>query len=137
VSSAPRINEFALYRNVPCHQVCFYSEDLFDKRAYDLKYKVRADYEHFLFCIYESLAKTSHIDLIISDYEGGGYSETKDNRRVSAAEHYEITNHYMGKNAKKYRIIMALSGAPIRTWLAENPKLSGIYNKVKSLIYKR
>ena len=135
VSSMPKLNEFALYRNVPCHQVCFYHESLFEKRGYDTKYKVRADYEHFLSCIYEENASTEYMDLIVSDYEGGGFSETKANLQVSKEEHREITNRYMGKNAGKYRMIMILTGAGIRTWMAGNPALSGTYNKIKSLIY--
>ena len=57
VYSAPQINDFTCYRNVPCHQVCFYDYRLFEKRAYELKYKVRADYEHFLYSIYREGAK--------------------------------------------------------------------------------
>ena len=52
VTSAPEINDFTCYRNVPCHQVCFYDGRLFAKRAYLPQYTVRADYEHFLYCIF-------------------------------------------------------------------------------------
>ena len=106
VSSSPNINEFTLFRNVPCHQVCFYSTKLFRRRAYDIRYTVRADYEHFLYCCYEENAECEHIDVIICDYEGGGYSETPQNRKRSAEQHREITDRYMGYKAKKYRLIM-------------------------------
>lgn len=136
VSSFPKLNEFSLYRNVPCHQVCFYDSRLFKNRSYDTSYKVRADYEHFLYCVYKENANTVYIDEIISDYEGGGFSETKKNREISAIEHREITDKYMGSNAAKYRRIMILSGAGLRTALAESKSFSGIYNKIKGLIYK-
>lgn len=135
VSSAPSLNEFALYRNVPCHQVCFYEDRLFKDRGYDLKYRVRADYEHFLYSIYELGAITSYIDLVISAYEGGGFSETAENRKKSEDEHIEITEQYMGKRAKKYKRIMVISGAGLRTRLAESKRFSKAYNAVKSLIY--
>lgn len=135
VSSAPKLNEFALYRNVPCHQVCFYEDRLFEDRGYDTKYKVRADYEHFLYSVYEKKAKTCHMEYVISEYEGGGFSETVENRKLSSKEHLEITDHYMGKKAKKYRRIMTLSGAGIRTRLAESKHFSKAYNSLKSLIY--
>jgi len=142
VSSAPRLNEFALFRNVPCHQVCFYSSDLFNDREdgkapYNTAYKVRADYEHFLYSVYEKKAMTQKIDIIVSDYEGGGYSETVENRKISNKEHIIITNQYMKANAGKYRLIMKLSGAGLRTKIAESKSLSGIYNKIKSAIYRK
>lgn len=137
VSSTPKINEFSLYRNVPCHQVCFYSTGLFRKRAYEIRYRVRADYEHFLYCCFELKAECEHIDVIICDYEGGGYSETKENRKRSTNEHKEITQKYMPRSARKYRLMMLLTLAPLRTRIAENPKTSRIYNSIKKRIYSR
>ncbi len=136
VYSAPQINDFTCYRNVPCHQVCFYDYRLFEKRAYELNYKVRADYEHFLYSIYKEWAKGVSMPVIVASYEGGGFSETKENRKRSALEHREITGKYLGKKAFKYRLIMLLTLAPIRTWIAENPALSGGYNGIKRGIYK-
>jgi len=137
VYSAPQINDFTCYRNVPCHQVCFYDYRLFEKRAYKTEYKVRADYEHFLYSIYEEGARGFFMPVIVASYEGGGFSETKENRKRSAQEHREITTKYLGKvKAFKYRMIMWLTLAPFRTWIAENPALSGIYNGVKNGIYK-
>ncbi|MCR4748990.1 MAG: glycosyltransferase [Lachnospiraceae bacterium] len=136
VSSAPEVNEFTLFRNVPCHQVCFYDTRLFDKRSYDTKYKVRADYEHFLYSCYEEHAQCEHIDVIICDYEGGGYSETAENRKLSALEHREITDRYMGKSAARYRAIMLLTLAPVRTRLAQSKKFSVFYNSLKSRVYR-
>lgn len=137
IYSAPQINDFTCYRNVPCHQVCFYDYRLFEKRAYELKYRVRADYEHFLYSVYEEGAKGISMPVIVASYEGGGFSETKENRKRSALEHKEITKKYLGKSKVfKYRMIMCLTLAPLRTWIAENPALSGMYNAVKSKIYK-
>ena len=137
IYSAPQINDFTCYRNVPCHQVCFYDYRLFEKRGYDLKYKVRADYEHFLYSIYEENAKGGSMPIIVASYEGGGFSETKENRKQSAMEHKEITKKYLGKaKVFKYQMIMWLTLAPLRTWIAENPALAGMYNGVKNWIYK-
>ena len=137
VFSAPEINDFTCYRNVPCHQVCFYDYRLFENRAYDLQYKVRADYEHFLYSIYVEKAEGKSMPIIIASYEGGGFSETKENRKKSAMEHAEITKKYLGATKSfKYRLIMWLTLAPVRTWIAENPALSGMYNGVKTCIYK-
>ena len=137
VYSAPEINDFTCYRNVPCHQVCFYDYRLFAKRVYELQYKVRADYEHFLYSIYEENAKGISMPIIIASYEGGGFSETKENRKRSAMEHKEITTKYLGEaKVLKYRLIMWLTLAPIRTMIAESPALSGVYNGMKNGVYK-
>lgn len=136
VTSAPVINDFTCYRNVPCHQVCFYNADLFKERAFNVAYTVRADYEHFLYSVYEKKAKTFAMPHVICFYEGGGYSETKENRKKSALQHKEITNHYLGKKALRYRLIMILTLSGLRSKIAESPVLSGMYNAIKTLIYK-
>lgn len=136
ISSAPSINDFQLFRNVPCHQVCFYDSRLFANRAYNPKYTVRADYEHFLYSYYKENAQCRHIDVIVCNYEGGGYSETKENRKKSALQHREIVDMYMPAQAKKYRRIMLLTLQPLRTKLAESPTFSKAYNALKSKIYK-
>lgn len=137
IHAAPEINDFACYRNVPCHQTCFYSRRLFLERAYHQIYNVRADYEHFLWCFYVKKADICYAPVIVASYEGGGYSETKENKRRSAKQHRAITVMYMGKKKVwKYRLIMLLSLAPLRTAIANSKYLSSGYNKVKSLFYK-
>lgn len=137
IYSAPKINDFTCYRNVPCHQVCFYDYRLFENRAYDLQYRVRADYEHFLYSIYQEKAAGISMPIVIASYEGGGFSETKANRKKSAKEHAVITKLYLGAaKSLKYRLIMLLTLAPVRTRIAENPALSGVYNGIKMSIYK-
>ena len=137
IYSAPEVNDFTCYRNVPCHQVCFYDARLFEKRGYDTKYKVRADYEKFLYCIYERKAEAVYTELLVADYEGGGFSETKENRRISDQEHAEITKRYLGREkALRYKAVMLLTLQPVRTRLAESERYAGAYNKVKTGVYR-
>ena len=137
VSSCPRLNEFALYRNLPCHQVCFYDICLFKERGYDTEYKVRADYEHFLYCVYKRKAVTEYLNVTVSDYEGGGFSETEGNLKLSAMEHKRITAVYMGRKASIYALVLKLSLSGLRTRLANDPRFSSGYNRIKSLIYNK
>lgn len=137
VPSNPKIDDFGCYRNVPCHQTCIYHYSLFEERGYEPKYRVRADYEHFLWCYFCKEAKPQYIDVVIASYEGGGFSETKENRRRSKAEHKEITEKYMSKGQLlRYKAVMAVTLAPLRTKMAESPKWAGFYNKCKSLVYR-
>lgn len=137
VYSAPVLHDFTCYRNVPCHQVCFYDARLFSQRGYLLRYRVRADYEHFLYCIYERKARGVYTELLVADYEGGGFSETKKNRKISAKEHREITRRYLGRRkALRYRLLLLLTLAPLRSRMAESETLSRYYNRIKTGLYR-
>ena len=139
VDASPRmIDGFTCFRNIPCHQSCFYDRRLFDQKKYDLNYKIRADYDHFLWCFYEAKAEMIYMDLVIADYEGGGISETKENRKKDRAEHKSITETYMDpKELHRYRRTMALTFAPLRTAMAESRLFSGPYHQIKKLVYGR
>lgn len=142
IASNPHMDAFGCYRNVPCHQACFYSGELLKEHPFETGYKVRADYEQFLWCFLRKGSKGevtfAYKDILIADYEGGGFSETKENRRISAREHRKITGEYMTRGELlKFRMIMALSLSGIRTKLAENKKTAGIYNRIKEILYAR
>jgi len=136
VSSPPVIDDFACYRNVPCHQACFYDAALMKLQEFDTAWKVRADYEHFLRCRYMENAETVYLDMIIADYEGGGFSETADNRRLSENERKQIIAKYLTEDQiRKFDMIRILTLAPLRTKLASNKVTAGIYNGLRSQIY--
>ncbi len=139
VDPSPRnIDGFTCFRNIPCHQSCFYDRRLFDEKKYDLKYKIRADYDHFLWCYYKAKAEMIYMDLVIADYEGGGISETRENKKRDRAEHKAITETYMDRGElHRYRRTMALTLAPFRTAMAESRLFSGPYHQLKKLVYGR
>lgn len=137
IASAPRITGFTCYRNIPCHQSCFYSTALCREKNYDLQYRIRADYDHFLWCFYRAGAKFVHMDFPVASYEGGGYSESKANRKRDRKEHGMITETYMGRGELfRYRAVMACTLAPLRRALAESRIFSGLYHWVKGRIYQ-
>lgn len=138
VASNPVIDEFACYRNVPCHQACFFDRKMLRMHPFQIEYVVRADYEQFLWCVYIAKARTVFIDAIIASYMGGGFSETRANRKLSAKEHKIIVENYMAhKKVLKYRWRMILSMAPLRAMLARNPITAGLYNKLKASAYNK
>ena len=138
VMSNPVMNEFGCYRNVPCHQACFYKRSLIEKHLFDLDYKVRADYEQFLWCFLNKGAKTRYVDITVADYEGDGYSESRPGIALSKQEHRRITAKYMSrKKIFKYRLIMLISLSGLRSAMAKSSLLSGVYNGIKKAVYKR
>ena len=79
-----------------------------------------------------------YLGLTVSSYEGGGYSETRENLKRSTEEHKEITAKYMTAGELfRYRAVMALTLAPLRTALAESRHFSGIYQGLMSKVYGR
>lgn len=138
VQSNPRMDAFACYRNVPCHQACVYHKSLFEERGYEPKYRVRADYEHFLWCFFKKKVEPIWLPVTLALYEGGGFSETKANRIRSKEEHFEIISMYMTKRQiLKYKMIMLLSLQPVRTAMAESKLFGGFYQTVKKALYRR
>ncbi|MDR2547400.1 MAG: glycosyltransferase [Lachnospiraceae bacterium] len=134
----PRLNRFACYRHLPCHQACFYRAGLLTERPFMLKYRIMADYEHFLACFLEKEVAAVYMPLVIAGYEGGGFSEIKANKRQRTLEHREIVGYYMSKGELcKYRLIMFLTFAPLRTALSQGRFTATVYNKVKKGIYWR
>lgn len=141
VNSNPRMDAFGCYRNVPCHQACFYERKLLLDHPFQTKYRVRADYEHFLWCFFAKHYKDGVLfyygDFLVADYEGGGFSETKENRSRSKKEHQEIVRQYMTKGQiRKYQLILLLTLAPLRTWLSGNKRTAGFYNHLKKMLYR-
>ena len=76
--------------------------------------------------------------MTVAEYEGGGYSESRENRRRDKEEHQMITRELMGKwERRAYQLVMILTLAPLRRWIANNKALSGVYEKLKSIVYRR
>lgn len=138
VHSAPSITGFTCYRNIPCHQSCFYDARLFEAKRYDLQYRIRADYDHFLWCFYRGKARMVYMDFVVASYEGGGYSESRENQVRDREEHRLITARYMSRGELlRYQAALALTLAPLRRFMAENKTFSGLYHRVKGWIYRR
>jgi len=130
--SPKAITGFGCYRNIPCHQSCFYHKSLLTEKEYECEYRIRADYEHFLWCFYRANAKPRYLGFVVSSYEGGGYSETKENEKRDKREHKEITKKYMsGKELFLYKGFMIITLQPVRKKIANSPALSGMYEKIK------
>lgn len=141
-ASPRKITGFTCYRNIPCHQACFYQRDLLlgteeaNHAAFDTDYRIRADYDHFLKCFYRLGAKPVYAGLTVASYEGGGFSESRENRERDRTEHTLITREYMTKTKLfLYKAAMVMTLAPLRRFLAENRLFSGVYHAVKRTLY--
>lgn len=137
IASPPAVTGFTCYRNIPCHQSCFYSAALCREKPYDLQYKIRADYDHFLWCFYRAGAKMLHMDFPVASYEGDGFSESRENQKRDRQEHKRITSAYMGRGELFwYRAAMFCTLAPLRSAMAESRFFSGAYHWMKERVYR-
>ncbi len=138
ITQPSEITESVCYRHMPNHQSCFFDRHLWDDDGFDLKYKIRADYDFFLRAFFVKNISPCYLGITVAAYEGGGYSETKENRELDRAEHREICVKYMGvKRANHYRRIMRITLQPLRTKIAQTSAFAGTYDRIKKTIYKR
>ena len=110
------------------------------EHPFETGYKVRADYEQFLWCFFRKGSKEkvnfACKDILVADYEGGGFSETRENKKISAREHREITRRYMTKGELfRFRLIMLLSLSRLRAAISHNKRTAGVYNRLKEKVY--
>lgn len=134
VASNPVINDHACYRNVPSHQACFYDERLVLRNPFDLRYKVRADYDQFLKCFYREKADTVYVPMVVARYEGGGFSDK--NKKISEDERRSIIENYLPKSKiRKYDILRLLTLSGLRSRIAGGRYTAGLYNAVKRAVY--
>ena len=131
------ITDFVCFRHIPCHQACIFAKELFAPKAFDLDYKIRADYEFFLRQYYTGEIRPFYTGVAVADYEGGGYSESKENRKRDKKEHRQICQKYMPKGKLfLYRFIMVITLQPLRFWIAQRSPLAGLYDRIKTRLYK-
>ena len=130
------ITDFVCFRHIPCHQACIFAKELFADKAFDLSYRIRADYEFFLRQYYQKNVRPCYTGVVVANYEGGGFSETKENRKKDKKEHRRITGMYMPKGKLFwYRFIMIITLQPLRFWIAQRSPLAGVYDRIKTKLY--
>ncbi len=136
ISQPKEITESICYRHMPNHQSCIFARELWDDDGFDIRYKIRADYDFFLRSYFVKGIRPAYLGITVASYEGGGYSESKENRKLDLKEHREIVVRYMGeKKANHYRRMMRLTLQPVRSKIAGSRAFSGAYNAVKKKIY--
>ncbi len=134
-TAPPAIDEFQCFRNLPCHQATIYTKDLFTEKQYDTSLKIRADYDHFLWCYFIKHTRMVYLQMTIANYEGGGISENTGNEALDKTEHLTVLRRYLPEQQiRKYQTIMMLTLAPVRKKIANSKVLSGVYQKMKKAL---
>ena len=137
VTASPKIDDFAAYRHLPCHQSCFYRLALVAEEPFDTTWRVRADYEQFLRLKYKRHAVIVYLKMTVADYEGGGFSETPENAARSEQERKQIIAKYLPREkVARYDLYRVATLQPLREKLASHPKTAGLYQRIKRRLYR-
>lgn len=138
MSKAPSvINASVCYRNIPCHQAIFYSLDVLESRGFDINFKIRADYEHFLWAYFEGGCSFTYLSFPVCSYEGGGFSESKANKRRDIEEYKRAVRlHIPLKERFKNRLFLILTLHKVRGMLARSETTAKYYQKLKNVFQK-
>jgi putative colanic acid biosynthesis glycosyltransferase len=75
-----------------CQQSWFVSRDLFFERSFDLSFRLKADYDFFLFWLLEKRVSYKHIPEVLVRYAAGGQSEM--HQDVLRQEHKRLLRRY-------------------------------------------
>jgi glycosyltransferase involved in cell wall biosynthesis len=90
-----KYSSYRSYKKTICHQALFYNRSIFGKMTgYNTDYKIAADYEHLLRCKKILKCKIIHTEVIVSFYQGGGFSEKIENVKQTKLENNDIRIRY-------------------------------------------
>lgn len=132
-----KITPSQCYRHIPNHQACFFKRDLWASKQLNPKYRIRADYEFFLYQYFVGKVDPVYLGIVVADYEGGGYSETKENRKRDRYEHKVVTEKYMTKKQiRKEKAFGVLTLQPLRRWIASDSPFSALYDRIRKKMYR-
>ncbi len=133
-----QITDYVCFSHIPNHQSCIFDRTLWDAEGFRTQYKIRADYEFFLRQVYRNDVKPCYTGVVVADYEGGGYSENKENRKRDKKEHLQIVKQYQGNTRVFwYRLWLFVTLQPLRKWIATDSPFSGLYDSMKRAIFRR
>ena len=133
----PKITGSVCYRNIPCHQAILYSRDTLLERGFDISYRIRADFEHFSYSFFKGGRDFKYLGFPICLYEGGGYSESKENRKKDRLEYNRAVKANIPLiNRFFYRFILIVTLHKLRGLIANNPTTAAFYQKIKGKLYR-
>ena len=137
IKAASKVTPMVCYNYIACHQATLYSIDVLRANPFNIKYKIRADYDLFLDCYFNKKATFYYLDMPVCEYEGGGYSEKKSNRERDQKEHEHIVNRYIPKKVRvlcKLRLLLTFH--KLRGVVAKSKVFGGAYEKIRRLFTK-
>ena len=115
------LTRFYLYRTPLCHQTVFFGSGIFQNVGmYDTQYRILADYDLTLKS-FTANANFVYCPCVVSEYLGGGVSESPKGRAIKREEYRRVRNTYFSaKEQKTFERRLKLSFKGFRQKLASD-----------------
>ncbi|KAA0958754.1 glycosyltransferase [Planococcus sp. ANT_H30] len=137
ILQAPRkMTNYICFTKILCHQSTFYEKNFLQKRLFDTKYKIAADAHFYISAFKLKNFNLKYIPVVVSYYQGGGFSETISNKKRGLLEHKQILKEVFSR--KEYflsRLLQMIMLYPIKQWLSTQLWFEKPYNRIANIVY--
>ena len=139
ISAPEHLDNFTLITRTICHQCLFFSKKIFEKRFYNYReFGLASDMGLYVACIKKDGIKAKHMPFIISDYEGGGASETVETKKQIIKAKKKIMKTYFTKaECRKIVIRKIIQLKYLKEWLSCSRVFSRLYEGIASVLSKK
>lgn len=119
-----------LFTESICHQSVFFMTQLFQKfGAYNVGYKIAADYDFLFRVITEKSTTQKHLPLIIANYDTTGLSSESKVFKELQKEREIIKKKYLPPDTYAYlEQLQKFKSEIITRWLMKNPRILNYFN---------
>lgn len=135
-----KITPFYLYRTPLCHQTVFFGKGVFDTfEKYNTEYRILADYDITLKSYFGGFDFV-YIPVTVSDYMGGGVSESEKMKAIKKEEYAKIQKkNFSARDIRRYKRKLFFSFRGLRQKLIsdKSPKwVRKLYRKLVNRVNK-
>lgn len=132
--SPSTLTPFYLYRTPLCHQTVFFGCGVFANEKYDTTYKILADYNLTLLTFFGGF-EYIYAPVTVSDYMGGGVSESKEGAIKKKAERERaLKTHFSKKQLRRYKTKLFFSFRRLRQKLISDKSPAWVRKLYRGLI---
>lgn len=128
---------YCCYRYTICHQSMFYKRDILAAHPFDESCRICACIVHYIYLFAREDCQLLHMPIVISNYEGGGVSDTPDGRRESLRAQNAALRECFGYRHLLYKLRMLLNGQLIKQMLCTVPAVQPLYERLARAVYAR
>lgn len=129
------LTDYWLINKTICHQTIFFQKRIFDICNYEYEaFSLAADMGLYVRCIKEFGMKARHMPFIVVNYEGGGTSETIENKKAIIAQKKAIMKKYYSADAcRKVTIMRVVRLKVLKEYISTSKMFFNLYEKVASI----
>jgi glycosyltransferase involved in cell wall biosynthesis len=137
-----RLDDFFLFRGQVVHQACFFTREAYRRLGdFDTSLRFSADYDFFLRALLGARLRASHVPIVATIYEGGGFSARRESWPRVVEEGRRIrARHFSRRDRLVFGLGVALTLRPLRNAVLRSDTFRGIrplYQRAVNAWYQR